>query len=201
MKLLQNQKGQGMSEIVLMLPLFLILAAGSISIAYMCWQGIKVQQAANLAARIQGQERVSGGVSQQSISRDNGMEGMGDQVPDEDDVAKMGNGANMSGWKSRPSGGVYGRFYDAVHTMFSKNEQNKLFVPPPINQGINTDTVQVVRVLTPPKILDFQLKPIRLEAKAYGGEDSHMYALPRWGSTANNNDQFYTTAITNPDGQ
>ena len=26
-----------------------------------------------------------------------------------------------------------------------------------------------------------ELKPIILEAKAYGGEDTHMWALPRWG--------------------
>jgi hypothetical protein len=197
-----NQRGQGMTEIVLMLPIFIILMAGTASIAYMCWQGLKVQQAANLAARINGQERISGGPSESSIRQDNGLDGGVERAPDDSEIEQLSNDPNaLSGLKAKPSGGVYGKMYTAVHEMFNTGEQAKLFVPPPINQGINTDTVQVVRVLNPPKVLGFQLSPVRLEARAYGGEDTHLYALPRWGKTSNTNNPFYSKELTNPDNQ
>jgi hypothetical protein len=197
-----NRKGQATTELAIILPLFVLLAGGLLSVGYICWQGLKVQEAANLAARIQGEERVGGGVSADSIQQDNGLDGSGDRVPDDSLIGGLSKNPDaLSGMKSKPTGGVYGKIYKAVHQMFTKGEQEKLFVPPPIKQGINSDTVQVVRVLNPPKFLDFKLAPIRLEAEAYGGEDSHMYGLPRWGRTADSPGQFYTTNIKNPDNK
>jgi hypothetical protein len=196
MKTFKSNSGQATTEIVIMLPLFLLLAFGAIAITYICWQGIKVQEAANLAARIQGQERISGGHSEESIRQDNGLDGGFDKLPTAEDLSQLDSSDDgLSGFKSKPAGGVYGRYYQAVHDMFGKGEQKKLFVPPPTNVGLNTDTIKVVRVLNPPKFFDFKLKPIRLEATAYGGEDVHMYALPRWGSTEGSSDQFYQGQI------
>src|SRR5262245_46086027 len=70
---LVSNSGQSMSEMVLLIPLMAMLMVGSGVIVYLCWQGVKVQQAANLAARITGQERLSGGTSVDAISRDNGL--------------------------------------------------------------------------------------------------------------------------------
>lgn len=180
--LVNNDRGQATTEIVLLLPIFLLLAAGMVMLGYIALQGLKVQEAANLAARIQGQERVSGGTSRQSILQDNGLDGAVEKVPTKEDLAQLKHNPNgLSGFKAAPNGGVYGKYYRAVHAMFSPGEQKKLFVPPPIKEGTNTDTIRIVRVLNPPKIFGFKLKPIRLEATAYGGEDSHMYSLPRWG--------------------
>lgn len=200
MRFLCSDRGQGMTEIALLLPLFIILVAGTGSIAYICWQGIKVQQAANLAARINGQERVAGGRSEATIQQDNGLDGAVERVPEPGDIQRLTSDPNaLSGFKARPNGGTYAKMYEAVHEMFSPGEQAKLFIPPPINQGINTDTVQVVRILNPPKIFGFQMKPIRLEAKAYGGEDTRQYGLPRWGRTNPGTNPFYQSALTNPD--
>src|SRR5262245_41063657 len=85
------RSGQGMTEIVIMMPLFVILACGVLSIGYMCWQGLKVQEAANLAARIQGQERVSGGASTDTILQDNGLDAAGDRLPDDDNIQHLAN--------------------------------------------------------------------------------------------------------------
>ncbi len=194
--MIRPSSGQATSELILLVPLFVFMAGGALSIGYMCWQGLKVQQAANLAARIQGQERVMGGTSQQSILHDNGLDGPKDQVPD-DSVLQNPSNAPINGMQGAPSSGVYGKFYAAVRKMFGPGEQDKLFVPPPVNAGFNTDTVQVVRVLKPPKILNYQLPSIKLEAFAYGGEDPHMYGLPRWGRV-DGVAPFYQTEIQNP---
>jgi hypothetical protein len=50
--------------------------------------------------------------------------------------------------------------------------------------------VKVIRVLNPPDILGFKLDPITLKGEAYGGEDPHMYGLPRWGSTPNKRNYY-----------
>src|SRR5262245_39084837 len=108
--------GQGTTEIALMLPLFVILLGGVLFVGYMCWQGLKVQQAANLAARIQGQERVAGGyappnnpnVGVQFIRQDNGIDGGGDKIPDNLD-ALDGNPDAFAQYKVKPTGGVYGK--------------------------------------------------------------------------------------------
>jgi hypothetical protein len=91
---------------------------------------------------------------------------------------------------------VYLQIYQIIRDMFPQSVQNKLFIPTP-HQGINSDTVEVVRVLVPPKLLNFNMPPIELQAQAYGGEDPHQYGLPRWGRTdANpNGTPFYQTQL------
>lgn len=190
----KNRQGQASIEVMLLLPLFMLLAAGFLCVGYMCWQGIKVQQAANLAARIQGQERVAGGTSSGSIDNDNGInQGFGDKAPMEPSKNQL---VSLSGFGKNqpPTTSVYGRYYKEVQDMFNKGEQEKLYIPEP-KTGINTDRVRVVRILQPPKIFGLQLDPIVFDATAYGGEDSRMYGLPRWGRTANGNGQFYTGQI------
>jgi hypothetical protein len=193
-----NKKGQASAELVILLPLFLMLAAGAMSFAYMCWQGIKVQQAANLAARMQGQERVSGSSSVDWIKQDNGVGmGFGDTAPEVDSAQKV---VTSQGERSAPPAtSVYGRFYREVQGMFTPGEQEKLFIPEP-HAGLNSDAVNVVRLLQPPKNMGLKLPPIKLEATAYGGEDPHMYGLPRWGRPQGSSQQFYQGQITNPDG-
>jgi hypothetical protein len=184
-----ERSGQAMSELVIILPLLVVLAGGAIAISYMCWQGIKTQQAANLAARIQGQERVAGGTSASDINNVNGLGMGGDQDPSAlagQDYLTAERAQNL-----RPQGGamsvrsVYGKFRDAARSFFSVGERDHVFVPPPVLRSI-TDQVKVVRVMTPPKIFDFQLKPILVEATAYGGECTNMYSLPCWGHTGAN---------------
>ena len=53
------RSGQATVEMAIRSPLLLALIGGGILVVFSCWQGIKVQQGANLAARIQGEERVS----------------------------------------------------------------------------------------------------------------------------------------------
>src|SRR5688572_3895751 len=69
----QRRAGQATTEMLFILPLLLILAACAAYITYICWQGLKVQQAANLAARINGQERVGGAKDFNQIYLDNGL--------------------------------------------------------------------------------------------------------------------------------
>jgi hypothetical protein len=183
---MRSERGQAASELVIILPLLLLLAFGAIALTYMCWQGVKTQEAANLAARIQGQERVAGGVSLADIDLVNGM-GMGG---DQDPTALRGQDflTPERARGERPRGGamsvrsVYGKLRQAARDMFSPGERDHLFVPPPVRRSI-TDQVKVVRVMTPPEIFDFQIKPVVVEATAYGGECTNMYGLPCWGHT------------------
>lgn len=179
--------GQAMTELVFILPFILVLAGGAISVAYICFQGLKVQQAANLAARIQGQERVAGGKVVASILQDNGVgDGTGDDAASAAKALQelQSNPHALDGRTVTLPTGVYGHYYKAVQSLFSKGEQEKLFVLPP-HSGINTDAVEVIRILAPPKILNYQMPPVELTATAYGGEDTHAFGLPRWGSVPN----------------
>jgi hypothetical protein len=159
----------------------------------MCYQGLKTQQAANLAARIQGQERVMGGATARSILDDNGgADGSGDWVPASNPDPEAESPALHARAGAAPSlRSVYGRYYKAAKDLFGARD--KVFVPPPIS-GVNTDQVRVVRVMNPPKMFGLQLKPMVVEATAYGGEDSRMYGLPRWG-TSSNGASFYKSQI------
>jgi hypothetical protein len=185
-----NKRGQAAAELAMIVPLLVMLCAGAMAVAYICWQGIKTQEAANLAARIQGQERVSGGTSVGNISFENGDYLKGDSVPgDPEDVRR--------GLRSRtrpPLRTVYGRYYAAAKSLFSPNEQTKLFIPRPVTRT-NSDEVRVVRVMNPPKVFNFELPSVKIESNAYGGEDSYMYGLPRWGKVGNGDKPFYQTQI------
>ena len=176
---------------ILLVPLFVMLSGGAISVAYMCWQGVKVQQAANLAARIEGQERVSGGRVTTDIDVINGTNnGTGDDELDDKTLKnQLRNNPNaIRGDQHPPSpNSVYGKFYKAAKDMFTPSEQNNLLIPQ-ATPGLvgNTDQVNITRVIQPLKILNLQINPITLHASAYGGEDPHMYGLPRWGCTGDN---------------
>ena len=192
----RNCAGQATSEMVILLPLFVVLIGGVISIGYMCWQGIKVQQAANMAARIQGQERVGGGATGTDINIENGITGEGDELPEVDENGRFrGDVRNLHLAQDGSIPGVYGNFRRVVRGMFNGGEKERLYIPPP-KTGANSDAVKVVRVLNPPKIFWLKLKPVVLEATAYGGEDTRMYGLPRWGKTGEDrNNSFYKSQI------
>jgi hypothetical protein len=172
---------------VILLPFLLTLAAGVLAVVYMCWQGVKVQQAANLAARIQGQERVAGGVSYSTIQQDNGVNQGGDVDPTLGkpmDTARY-QALILGGQKGKPAAGsVYGKIKQLVRAQFSQAEQAGLFVPFPSYGLVGySDQVKVVRIWQLPAIFGLNVAPVSLQATAYGGEDSHMYGLVRWGHT------------------
>lgn len=177
------RKGQATSEMLFLAPFFVILIGGAISVVYLGWQNLKVQQAANVAARIQGQERVGGGKDFQSIMEVNGQLSSGDNV-----YANAGEGSNGD---EPPGDSVYGHVYQMVKKKFySPSEEKSVFVPKP-TIGQNVDEVQVYRFVKLPKIpfmnRNSDNQTVRLEGKAWGGEDTYMYGLPRWGKTGNNN--------------
>jgi hypothetical protein len=201
MKRPHGQSGQAAVEMVFIIPLLLGLAVGVGSVIYICTQGVKVQQAANLAARIQGQERVSGGVSLSMIQQDNGVDSTrGDVDPTKDSIPLDAARAAALQASQRPlalATSVYGKLQRAVRSFFGAGEQQDVFVPLPQYGSVGySDQVKVVRLMVPPPILGIQLAPLLLSATAYGGEDTHMYGLVRWGSTANgaqsNSQKFWT---------
>lgn len=183
-----NERGQGMVEMMIYVPLMVMLVAGAVSVSYVCWQGLKTQQAANVAARMQGQERIGGGRSSDEISQANRGYGAADPDPSRGWRNGEGEGETLyrpvaqraEGEQQRAS--VYGRYRSTVRSMFSEKERPNVYVPAPV-MGSNTDQVKVVRVIEFPAIFGFQPDPIVLESTAYGGEDPHTHALPRWGKT------------------
>ena len=182
-----SRRGQATTEMVFIIPLLMMLAAGAMAVVYMCWQGVKVQEVANLAARIQGQERVAGGVNFTTIQHDNGVDVPGDVDPTQNsapiDSARLQS--LEQGSKARPfPTTVYGKILKLVRDQFNANEQDGLFVPEP-HYGLvgYSDQVKVVRIWQPPQFFGLNVAPITVEATAYGGEDPHMYGLVRWGHT------------------
>ena len=184
----RSAAGQGTTEMVFLLPLLTVLAVGTLSIGYMCWQGIKVQQAANLAARVQGQERVAGGQNTYSIDQMNGVQGhVGDDDPTALGRTPLNSQAAASLQHNSPnstgfSNSVFGKYYSMVQQLFGPGEQKNLFIPQPTLR-IGSDEVKVVRVMTPPKVFGLNMPPVTVTGDAYGGEDPMMFSLPRWGST------------------
>ena len=186
-----NKRGQAMTEMMFILPLLLMLAVGVLGVVFMCWQGIKVQQAANIAARIQGQERVAGGPSTAMIQQDNGVALGGDSDPTSAskplDAGQLA--ALRQSRKVRPgSSTVYGKIQKVVRGMFNPGDQQDLFVPMPKYGLVGySDQVKVVRLWQLPQIFGFAPDPVTLQATAYGGEDTHMYGLVRWGHASASN--------------
>jgi len=187
--------GQAVTEFVLLIPLLLMLAGGAIFVVYTCSQGIKVQQAANIAARIQGQERIAGGVNNSSIQGDNGVyNGAGGQPLGAPDLSQITTPLTLSmlntfrtqrAQQAPAPNSVYGEIQKAVNQFFNSSEQNNLFVPAPdYGQAGNSDAVKVFRVIIPPNVFGLNFQPVMLQGRAYGGEDPRAYGLPRWGSTS-----------------
>jgi hypothetical protein len=172
---------------VFLIPLLMTLAAGTLAVVYMSWQGVKVQQVANLAARIQGQERVAGGIDFSTIQHDNGVDLPGDVDPTLNSAAL--DAANLQTLEQTPKAHpspntVYGKIEKLIRDQFYGNEQAGLFIPPPQYGLVGySDQVKVVRIWQPPQFFGFNVPPITVEATAYGGEDAHMYGLVRWGHT------------------
>ncbi len=192
---LRSAAGQASSEILFLLPLFVMMAGLALYVGYMCYQGVKVQHAANFAARIQGQERIGGGVSQDSINRLNGLEGAYDEIPDAATLRSL-SGKDVPPGRLRRKGlhGVYWKYRTLAGELFYEAPEDKLLFPKP-DLGINSDRVRVARILVPPKLFGLQMAPMVLEAEAYGGEDPRMYGLPRWGETGGKTESFYKTQI------
>jgi len=182
---MMNQRGQATTEMVFIVPLLMTLAAGAMAVVYMCWQGVKVQQVANLAARVQGQERVAGGVDFSTIQQDNGVNLRGDVDPTLNPIDATGLLALKQSQRTHPyPNTVYGKIQKLVRDQFYGHEQDGLFIPVPQYGLVGySDQVKVVRVWQPPQIFGFTIDPITVQATAYGGEDSHMYGLVRWGHT------------------
>jgi hypothetical protein len=177
--------GQAMTEMVFLLPLLVILAAGCLIVAYMCWQGIQVQAAAGYAARIYGQERVGGALTQADIMQENGLLQANGQVGDDDPTAP---GQNLQQRRSdsyrraQPRSGVFASLYGSVRGFFTPRENQSLYIPGPEHgPGGVTDSVKVVRVFEFSSIFGWKPDKVAITGKGYGGEDSLMYGVPRWG--------------------
>ncbi len=184
-----------MTELVIILPLFLMIAGAGISFVYMTWQGVKTQQAASLAARVQSQERVAGGQSPDKILEQNG--GNNTSAQDHGLMGLMDNAAREPAiqWsrapfdaphgqalprKTSPEKSVYGNIVQRVEQMFGQKERARVYVMKP-EPGNLIDKVDVVRVFNPPPFFGFKFKKIFIKATGYAGEDTYMYSLPRWG--------------------
>src|SRR6185437_7643503 len=115
-----NHRGQGMSEMLIVMPLLISILGGGMFFVYTAWQGIKVQQAANLAARIQGQERVSGGTSPENIEHENGT-GIGAGDPDPAASGASPNQKFNGSPSPVPNTSVFGKYYEAVKDNFFPN--------------------------------------------------------------------------------
>lgn len=221
-----TRSGQAMTEMVILIPLLVMLAAGAISVSYMCWQGVKVQEAANLAARIAGQETVGTARDRAQVGRDNGLDtslgvyAAGDPDPNTacnqadsnqrqnclDQFVKTngsGSSGGVGGYGTKLDGnangaqGVYWNYRRLVYSLFSPGEQKQLFVQPAITRGDESE-VKVSRVMRPPKIFGWQMPIVTVEAKAYGGEDTYMYSLKRAGHTNNNAQTLWEKLMQNP---
>ena len=188
---MRNAKGQSTLEMTFILPLLIMLAGAMVFFVYAGWQDLKVQQAANLAARMEGQEKVSGGTGIEAINQANGFnnsEGNDVVNPDVNDKT-VGVSPNTS---VSPLSGVplFDRMKTVVRGLFSPGERVQLAFP---RTGQNVDQINVYRTLNTPHIPFFSGKDgmpskIVLKGTSYGGEDPFMYALPRWGKTSENND-------------
>ena len=187
-----DQEGQAVAELVVILPILLMLAVGVISVVYVCWQGIKVQQAANLAARIEGQERVAGGFNSASIASDNGifpgMAGIGTNSTsgaiDPNTLEAMRTQQQSLGVMNAT---VFGKVIQAAKSFFSPSEQQNVVVATPQFGAVGySDKIRIFRTVTTPSGFGLPSKTITLEGTAYGGEDTHMYGLVRWGRDGQN---------------
>ena len=184
-----NRRGQAVTEMVFVIPLLMMVISGGLFMAYGAWQGLRTQQAANLAARIQGQERVAGGTDQGSIEKENGMDGDPDPTAAGNDTDEK-----FTGTPNQPGGdSVYSRLYTMVKQNFFPHNQGEVFIPKPVI-GQNVDRVKIVRVLDVPKLPflsgETMPKQIKIEATAWGGEDTYMYGLPRWGKSTTSNSEW-----------
>lgn len=186
---MRNSKGQTTLELAFLLPILIMLTGGMLFMVYAGWQDLKVQQAANLVARVEGQEKVSGGRSIDAINKENGFGPGVDRIDANENVGRTN--FEISNNTQASSGGapkLFDRLKILVAGLFTASERNSVSVLTP-RSGQNVDQVTVTRTFTMPKIPfmkgSFALPDqITLKGVAYGGEDPYMYALPRWGKTS-----------------
>ena len=190
---MKQKRGQTTVEMAFLLPLMVMMIGAAMFILYVCWQGIRTQQAANLAARGQGQERVAGGTSLGGIDQDNGNTASALNTDVGVGFAQWTPSArvNAAPTPAATGGGLSGKINDLVRALFPGTSSAQAYLQPPVI-GQNVDTVSVVRVVTMPRI-PFMNDPgtrpqITIHATSYGGEDTFMYGLPRWGRTASSSD-------------
>jgi hypothetical protein len=185
---MKNNKGQTAVEMVFVLPLLVILAGGMLFMVYAGWQDLKIQQAANLLARVEGQEKVSGGTSIRDINIENGF-GPGTGFQDGDDSVS-GRNFGVSDDTHVTSGGAFAlsdRMKNLLRGFFPGGLGKGGGMAQP-RAGQNVDQITITRVIPTFRIPFTKRnagmpKEITLKGTAYGGEDPYMYALPRWGTT------------------
>lgn len=215
---MNNRIGQATTEMVFLLPLLVVLAAGCAFVAYICSQGLKVQEAANLGARIAGQETVGGAKDLATLQQDNGgvtsfgVSSAGDTDPSTCDNLQgqqqqqclngiLNQGGALGTKASKDFGqGVYWNYRKLIYNLFNRGEQSKLYVPLP-KQVDGMSEVRVARIMQPPQVFGWKPPTIKIEAKGYGGEDTYMYSLPRFGRTGNNaSSPFWQQLFNGTDG-
>jgi hypothetical protein len=180
---MKNNKGQTVTEMVFVLPLLIMLAGGMLFMVYAGWQDLKLQQAANLLARVEGQEKVSGGTSDGAIDAQNGFSsGSGYQ----DVNTTVNNSTFDTGNEQVGSGSSPVLFVRMLNLLKGLFPGGGVSLAQPVT-GINIDQVTITKVVPMFKIPFLSKgnaglpKQIVLQGQAYGGEDPSMYALPRWG--------------------
>jgi len=200
---MKNKSGQSTVEMAFLMPLLVMMIGAALFILYVSWQGIRTQQAANLAARVQGQERVAGGTSIGGIAQDNGSTTDSTSGVNTDVGVGFADFNPMSMLGAAPTrpvagGGLAGKINKLVRDLFPGTSETEAYVPPPVI-GQNVDTVSVIRKITMPRI-PFLNNPgtapqVTIQGTAYGGEDTFMYGLPRWGTTASAADPEWKTLV------
>lgn len=185
---MKNKQGQTTVEMVFVLPLLIMLAGGMLFMVYAGWQDLKLQQAANLLARVEGQEKVSGGTSIDAINTENGWIGSGSGFRDAD--AKIDDtNFGITGTGSVSSRGAPTLFLRMINLLKGLFPGGGVTLSQP-RSGQNVDQITITRIIPTFKIPFMKgnaglPKQIVLQGQAYGGEDPYMYALPRWGATGN----------------
>ena len=186
---MKNNKGQTVTEMVFVLPLLIMLAGGMLFMVYAGWQDLKLQQAANLLARVEGQEKVSGGRSINDINQENGF-GPGSGFQDGD--AKVDSHNFGTGDEHVSSGGAPTLKLRMMNLLKGLFPSGGVSLAQP-RGGQNVDQITITKVVPMFKIPFLSKgnaglpKEITLKGQAYGGEDPYMYALPRWGTTDGTN--------------
>jgi hypothetical protein len=177
-----------MVELTVVIPLLVLLATIIAGVLYVEWQGVKTQEAANLAARLEGQEHISGGKTPQQIALLNGnFEGLSREMPTlNNELDRMTdqewNHISNSGGGNNGILNIQQKMLDMVRKFIGRESA----VQTPVI-GTATDSVTVDRAVGVPAALGGG--DIVIHSTAYSGaEDTYMYGLPRWGPTDGSQD-------------
>jgi hypothetical protein len=180
-------------EFVIMVPLFAAVAAMVMFVTYICWQGVKTQQAANLAARIAGQETVGGAQTFGDIDRMNGVQN--GVTNNNNPNPLLPNGAS-----------VYNTYSTKVQALLNIHDTALLRAFPP-SIGLGSTEVKVIRSISFPAVFFLSAQQITIGddrhvmgsvhyVNAYGGEDTFMFGLPRWGGSGLGQGPYWQNLMT-----